>query len=92
MGKAADNERIKLRATFFNNIAVGLSITGVLVPYLAFIQSGVPDEHIMFDALRSGNIGQYEPLGLKFLAMFLAFASAAIFRHGANTAIAKLQD
>jgi hypothetical protein len=24
MGKAASNERVKLRATFFNNLAVGL--------------------------------------------------------------------
>ena len=35
MGKAAKNERIKLRATFYNNLAVGAAITGLLVPYLA---------------------------------------------------------
>jgi hypothetical protein len=38
MGKAATNERIKLNATFLNNIAVGLVITGILVPYLALVQ------------------------------------------------------
>ncbi|MGA8714334.1 MAG: hypothetical protein WB647_15110, partial [Roseiarcus sp.] len=32
MGKAAVNERIKLRALWFNNLSVGLSLTGVLVP------------------------------------------------------------
>jgi hypothetical protein len=37
MGKAADHERIKLRATYLNNISVGLMIAGVLVPYLAVL-------------------------------------------------------
>ena len=30
MGKAAENERIKLRATFYNNLGVGLTLVGVL--------------------------------------------------------------
>jgi len=34
MGKIADNERIKLRATFYNNIGVGLIVVGVLIPTL----------------------------------------------------------
>jgi hypothetical protein len=38
MGKAAENERIKLGATFYNNLAVGLTITGLIVPYLTLIQ------------------------------------------------------
>ena len=35
MGKAADNERIRLRATLFNNISVGLVIVGTAAPLLA---------------------------------------------------------
>ena len=35
MGKAADNERRKLRGTFFNNVAVGLVVAGIAVPYFA---------------------------------------------------------
>lgn|GEM_PF-5523031 len=35
MGKAADNELIKLRATFLNNLAVGLILAGLLLPLLA---------------------------------------------------------
>jgi hypothetical protein len=35
MGKAADNERIKLSATLRNNISVGLVIGGVAIPLLA---------------------------------------------------------
>lgn len=34
MGKAAENEKLKLRAAFFNNLAGGLVLTGVVVPYL----------------------------------------------------------
>jgi hypothetical protein len=34
MGKAAKNEGIKLRATFYNNIAIGLTLGGVFVPVL----------------------------------------------------------
>ena len=34
MGKAAENERIKLRATFYNNLGVGLTLVGVLYPTL----------------------------------------------------------
>ena len=34
VGKAAENERVKLEATFLNSIAVGLVLTGVLIPCL----------------------------------------------------------
>ena len=35
MGKAADNERVSLKATFYNNISVGCLVAGAIVPYLA---------------------------------------------------------
>ena len=35
MGKTANNERIKLRATFYNNLAAASAVTGLVVPYLA---------------------------------------------------------
>ena len=38
MGKAANNERIKLKAMYFNNISVGLLVAGALIPYLAIAQ------------------------------------------------------
>jgi hypothetical protein len=38
MGKAAENERRKLRATFYNNCGVGLLVAGLLVPYIAFLR------------------------------------------------------
>jgi hypothetical protein len=38
LGKTADNELLKLRATRCNNIAVGLALAGVLVPLVYFMQ------------------------------------------------------
>ena len=35
MGKAASNERLKLAATYWNNISAGLTLTGLIIPYLA---------------------------------------------------------
>ena len=37
MGKAVDNERVKLKATFYNNLAVAFIVTGCVVPYLSFV-------------------------------------------------------
>ena len=34
MGKTAENEKLKLRAQFFNNLAVGIGAGGILVPVL----------------------------------------------------------
>jgi hypothetical protein len=42
MGKAAKNEKIKLRAAFYNNIAVALMGAGTLLPILA-LYSRFPD-------------------------------------------------
>lgn len=40
MGKAADGERAKLRAAFFNNLAVGIFVAGVLVPSFTLTLNG----------------------------------------------------
>lgn len=36
MGKAADNEKLKLRASFYNSLAVGAAGAGVIVPLVSF--------------------------------------------------------
>jgi hypothetical protein len=38
MGKTAKNERAKLTASYFNNIAVAAAVAGVVVPYFNFLQ------------------------------------------------------
>jgi hypothetical protein len=35
MGKAANNEIKKLRATFFNNVGVGCFLTGCIIPFFS---------------------------------------------------------
>ena len=37
MGKAADNERLRLRAMFFNTLAAACVITGLFVPYFVLL-------------------------------------------------------
>ncbi|MCK1536908.1 MULTISPECIES: hypothetical protein [unclassified Bradyrhizobium] len=37
MGKAAENERIKLKATFCNNLAVAFVVAGFLTPITFFL-------------------------------------------------------
>ena len=37
MGKAAENEQHKLRATFYNNIAITAAASGVLLPVFGLI-------------------------------------------------------
>jgi hypothetical protein len=38
MDKAAENEQRKLKATFWNNLAVGAALTGFILPYLGHLQ------------------------------------------------------
>jgi hypothetical protein len=60
MGKAADNEGRKLRGTFFNNIAVGLVVTGIAVPYFASFAYALETNQFVIAVLegkiRSGSI------------------------------------
>ena len=37
MGKAAINAKLKLRAAFYNNIAVGFIVSGIVIPPIALI-------------------------------------------------------
>ena len=37
MGKAAENEKHKMKANFYNNIAASFMVTGLVVPYLAVV-------------------------------------------------------
>jgi hypothetical protein len=40
MGNLVHNERIKLRAAFFNNIGVAAFVTGIIVPGMSNIGKG----------------------------------------------------
>jgi hypothetical protein len=80
MGKSADNERLKLKATHLTNLSVGLYLGGLLIPYLAVTRRAPEIEHVL-DALFAGKLTSAElqldmkpssrtsePSGWRFLA------------------------
>ena len=82
MGKAASNEKIKLRALYFNNVAVGATIAGSIVPLLAYARE-----------LAQGD-NQFTPaeFGFTILLIMVAAAVAAACRFQANSTLSKLED
>jgi hypothetical protein len=52
MGKAAENERLKLHATFCNNLAVGILITVMVVPIFALYSSPYAEMPVSKTALK----------------------------------------
>jgi len=92
VGKAAENEQIKLLATFCNNVAVAIFVAGVIVPYFALYR---PIFEFLY-ALAAG----VEPLpSLEGSVVWpatgiavLAFAVAMLFRQFADYVIRDLQD
>jgi hypothetical protein len=94
MGKAAENERIKLRATWFNNLSVGLTVAGVLVPYLALPQR-FPEIGRVWEAYREGTQIQTSDANdlLSLLAAFsVALIASIYFRFRADAEIARLKE
>jgi hypothetical protein len=93
MGKAAENEAIKLRAAWFNNASVGLTLTGVIVP----IFSAFRWENL--DLFKDWTEGRFHPTyqdGGRFIVVLavlsLGFYYASLCRVEAKKEIAKLQD
>src|ERR1700720_2663650 len=69
MGKVAKAEKLKLRASFYNNLATGFVITGYAVPYFAFMRKVWDDPAFLslsgfFKILTSGDIWFLTALGL----------------------------
>jgi hypothetical protein len=80
MGRTARNESIKLRAAFFNNIAVGAVVTGMIVPCVA-----------VWRLMLQGPVNQTELYGLGLL-LFLVYAVTLVGRSEADRALSKLED
>ena len=94
MGKAAENEGIKLRAAWFNNASVGLTVAGFIIPGFSIIRAA--DNLKLFNDWVDG---RYEPTfldGLQLIAtlgiFFLVPYFAVLFRDEAKKEIAKIQD
>jgi hypothetical protein len=79
MGKAADNERIKLTATLRNNISVGLVIGGAAIPILA-VYSRLPD------------LSGWPEMLLPLSGAVTAFVAAALMHWWALAALRDIKD
>jgi phosphotransferase system glucose/maltose/N-acetylglucosamine-specific IIC component len=81
MGKSAENESVKLRATYYNNVAVGLGVAGGLIPYIGLVQgiatNWPPDPWVVYPIC---------------IATFIAVLASLSFRRLAQATIAELQD
>lgn len=94
MGKTAENERIKLRATWFNNVSIGLMVAGFLVPYLAISQR-LPDVARAFFDIMDGKAPLTEGLErslASIVAFSLAIWGARTMRSWADEEIKKIED
>lgn len=85
MGKAAENEKIKLRAAFYNNMAVGAVVAGALLPLVNFYQK---DQTIILFVSHTSWLEIYHYL----LPMGLAFCAAGWARSRVKDILEKLQD
>ena len=61
-GKSASNELIKLNATFLNNLAVGILVTGFVIPVLIFYGK----YGILYNEAFSASRSFWEHLGVEF--------------------------
>ena len=82
MGKAATNERMKLRATFYNNVAVGATITGAIVPFLAHAR----------ELLQKDDEFTTTEMVVTLLVILAAATVAVACRHYADRVISSVQD
>jgi hypothetical protein len=107
MGKAAETERIRLRATWFNNVSIALFITGILVPYLALLQNGGTitlngQEYDLYDIaqialhrLRTGTLQLSDlpdPAINELVTVVAAFFFSWLFHYYAGKGLEKIRD
>lgn len=85
-GKAERNERIKLDATFANNIAVGLVLAGVLLPTLSLYTNPFTSIDEIFHAALT------LPGVTKIAGVVVALAAAIRIYHSARSDLDKLED
>jgi hypothetical protein len=95
MGKTAKNERIKLKATYFNNCSVGLLLAGTLLPIVAAYRDIADIKHnvqsllIGTASLRDADIFQ----GLTIVGgITSAFIIAMLLRSEADKLLKSLED
>jgi hypothetical protein len=89
MGKAADNEQLKLRANWYNNASVGLTVAGVAIPYLTVPQRFTADPKLLMSGRPQDAVGAFLLIFVPFvITIFFAF----YFRFRSHHEVDGLQD
>jgi hypothetical protein len=78
VGKAADNEILKLKAAYFNNIGVGAFIAGIAAPGVAFT----------LEALDPSSERGYRAI----IIMAMSLMTSVIFRRMSDSFAKRIQD
>jgi hypothetical protein len=91
MGKAADNERLRLRATFYNTLATACVITGLFVPYFVMLTAW---GRILtfFDALMGGDWVRLRGGIVGLFATAVALLLGFLLRRKADDIARSMQD
>jgi hypothetical protein len=91
MGKVARIERLKLRATFYNNLAIGFVITGYAVPYFAFLRGLLDNSAFTTWGGFISVLTSKEPWLLTLLGSWV-FILAWVLRRFANRTIEEIEN
>ena len=95
MGKAAFNERLKLAATYWNNLFAGLMLTGIILPYLA-LNYWIVDLIVWVPDWLDGQAKLSDPAIVAAVSTLVAtvgaYIAASICRSFADRLLQKLQD
>jgi hypothetical protein len=96
MGKAADNERLKLRASLLNNVAAGLILGGVFLPAFTLISKMDELSEWVFHVTKEGTLTISGSEALKsfltLVAFVLALWAAGYLARGAQKEVEKIKD
>lgn len=91
MGKVADNERLRLRAMFFNTLAAACVITGLFVPY--FVMLTAWGRMVAFlEALLTGDWARAQGGVIGLFATAVALLLGFLFRRTADNIARSMQD
>jgi hypothetical protein len=91
MGKAADNERVRLRAMFFNTLAAACIITGLFVPYFVLLTAW-GRMVATFESLVTGDWVRLHGLMVGLFATAVSLLLAFLFRRTADKIARSIQD
>ena len=83
--KAADNEQLKLRAAFYNNLAVSAAVAGIILPLVTFYQ-----QH--WTIVEFITQSSWRDLFHYLLPTVVGIATAAILRLVADTTAQRIQN